>query len=85
MHAARHIWQRGEQPLSLADQAGRVGRGLGQHRLAQRGIAGEGVDVTGFDPVEAQTEQQVLADQRGGFLTGLHGHQRYPVAASESI
>ncbi len=62
--APRHIRQRGYQPPGLADQIGRVGRGLGGHRLAQRRIAGEGVDVARFDPVEAQTEQQVLADQR---------------------
>ena len=55
--AARHIWQRCDQPLGLADQIGRVRRGLGQHRLAQRRIAGEGIDVTRLDPVEAQTER----------------------------
>ena len=70
--AARHIWQRRDQSPSLADQVGRVRRGFGQHRLAQRRITGEGIDVTGLDAVEAQTEQQVLADQRGGFQTEFH-------------
>src|ERR1700759_1993008 len=64
--AARHIWQRCEQPLGLADQIGRVRRGLGQNRSAQRRIAGECIDVTRLDPVEAQTKREVLADQRGG-------------------
>ena len=65
--AIRHIWQRIDQPAGLAHQVGRVGRGLGRHGVAQRRIAGEGVDVTRFDTVESQTEQQVLADQRGRF------------------
>ncbi len=42
--------------------------------LAQRRIAGEGVDVALLDPVETQTEEQVLADQRVRF----HARQRYP-------
>ena len=65
--AVRHIWKRRDQPPGLANQIGRVGRGLGQHRLAQLWIAGEGVDVTRLDPVESQTEQQILADQCGRF------------------
>jgi hypothetical protein len=46
-------------------QVGGVGRRLVLHLLTQRGVAGEGVDVTFLDPVEAQTEQQIFADHGG--------------------
>ena len=55
----------GEQPLRLSGQVRRVGRGFVRARLTQRRVAGEGVDVAFLDPVEAQTEQQILADQSG--------------------
>ena len=32
------------------------------HLMTQRRVAGEGVDVAFLDPVEAQPEQQILAD-----------------------
>ncbi len=50
------IWKRRDQPSSLADQIGRVGCGLSRHRVAQRRVAGERVDVTRLDAVEPQTE-----------------------------
>jgi hypothetical protein len=61
-----------QQPLRGPGELRRVGGRLGRHRLAQRRIAGERVDVALFDAVEPQTEQQVLANQGGG----LHGHHR---------
>ncbi len=54
--AVLHIWKRRDQPSGLADQIGRVGCGFSQHGLAQRRVAGEGVDVTRLDAVETQTE-----------------------------
>ena len=54
--AVRHIWKRRDQASGLTDQISRVGCGLSRHRLAQRRIAGEGVDVTRLDAVETQTE-----------------------------
>ena len=39
------------------------GAGSDATARAQRGIAGEGVDVALLDPVESQTEQQIFADQ----------------------
>ncbi len=54
--AVRHIRQCGDQPAGLPNQVGRIGGGLGRHALAQRRVAGEGVDVAGLDPVETQTE-----------------------------
>jgi hypothetical protein len=59
---ARHL--RG-QVLGLARQFDRIGRGLVLHLMTQRGVTGEGVDVAFLDPVEAQTEQQIFADQGG--------------------
>jgi hypothetical protein len=54
--AVRHIWNRCDQASGLTDQIGRIGCGFSRHRLAQRRIAGEGVDVTRLDAVETQTE-----------------------------
>ena len=64
----RHLWQLGQQPLGLPGQVGGVGCRLGRHQAAQRGVSGKGVDVAFLDPVEAQTEQQVFADED----VGLH-------------
>ncbi|BBZ12525.1 hypothetical protein MBRA_27200 [Mycobacterium branderi] len=68
--AARHVRQRGDQTFGLADQCRRVRRRFVGDKPPQRRIAGVGVDISGLDPVEAQTQQQVLADQAGGLHTG---------------
>ena len=65
----RHAGQFGQQSVGLAGQVGGVGSRLGRDRLAQSGIAGEGVDVALLDPVKPQAEQQVFADQGAG----VHG------------
>jgi hypothetical protein len=62
--APRHVRQGGDQPTGLPAQIGRIGFGLVRYPLAQCGIAGEGVDIARLDPVETQTEKQVLTDQR---------------------
>jgi hypothetical protein len=66
---ARDVRQGGEQTLGLGGQAGRIGCRLVGDLAAQPCVAGEGVDVAFLDPVEPQTEQQVLADE----VVGLHG------------
>jgi hypothetical protein len=58
----RHL---GGQPLGLQRQVGGIGRGLVAYLLAQPRVTGERVDVAFLDPVEAQTEQQIFADQGG--------------------
>ena len=68
--AAGHLRQFGEQALGLAGQLGRFGCGFVGHQPAQLRIAGEGVDVALGDPVEPQTEHQVVAYQGAG----LHGN-----------
>ncbi len=65
----------GEQSLRLPGQVGGVRTGLGGHRPPERGIAGERVDIALLDPVEAQSEQQVVADQGRRISTGVHTDQ----------
>ncbi len=68
--------QFGQQPFGLAGQIGGVGLRLVCDGAAQRGVAGERVDVAFLDPVEAQSEHQVFADQGAGIDTGVHADQR---------
>ena len=54
-----------EQTVCLAGQIGGIGRGLVLDHAAQLRIAGERVNVAVLDTVEAQSEQQVFANESG--------------------
>ena len=57
-----HRRQLAEQPPGRGGQLGRIGRGLVGHRSPQPRVPGERVDVALLDPVEPQTEHEVLAN-----------------------
>ena len=64
----------GGQPLGCQCQVGGIGERVRVlHLLTQGRVAGEGVDVIFLDPIEAQTEQQIFADQGGVGVHGLNG------------
>ena len=52
-----------EQSPGLARQIGRIGSGFVGDLPAQPRVAGERIDVTLLDPVEAQSEKQIFVDQ----------------------
>ena len=72
-------WQLGLQTFGVTNQLGRLGSRFGSHTAPQGGVTGERVDVAFLDPVEAQSELQVLLDQAGRSWrrdTGVHAAPR---------
>ena len=67
---ARHIRQRRQQPVGLCRQPSRVRGSLVAYDPTELRIAEERINIARLDSVEAQTQQQVLADQRVGLHAG---------------